>query len=303
MKYNGINKVIIYEVEGMNSMNKVGLLLEGGANRGVFTAGVLDYLMEQKIELPYVVSVSSGSCNAMNYVSKQIGRTKACMIPNGRNTPPIHWKHIKDKKTMVNLDMVFDDYPNRLVPFDYDTYFASTICCEYVVTNCITGKAEYLTETKDRVQLMKIGRASCSMPYICPMVMLKNKPYLDGGIADAIPIQRAIDMGYDKMIVVLTREKGYRKKESKISHLINMKFYKDYPELIETLETKHIKYNETLAQLEEMEKDGKVVILRPTKVLAGRMDNHPDHLESFFQQGYDLAHRRIEEIREFIKAE
>lgn len=201
---------------------------------------------------------------------------------------------------MINLDMVFDDYPNRLVPFDYDTYFASAICSEYVVTNCVTGKAEYWTETQDKDHLMKICRASCSMPYLCPMVVLADTPYLDGGIADAIPINRALALGYEKNIVVLTREKGYRKKASGISHLINRKFYKDYPRLIEMLENRYLKYNETIMQLEELEKEGKVLILRPSNVLAGRMDNDPIHLEKFYQQGYDLIKAHIDQIRTFL---
>lgn len=147
-------------------MKKIGLILEGGANRGVFTAGVLDFFMEQELYLPYVAAVSVGSCNAMSYVSKQIGRTKSCMIPGKRNIPPIHWCHIKSKKTLIDLDLVFDDYPNRLVPFDYKTYFTFSIICEYVVSNCVIGKSEYMSERKDGKKLMEICKASYYAIYI-----------------------------------------------------------------------------------------------------------------------------------------
>ncbi len=281
-------------------MDKTGLVLEGGANRGIFTAGVLDYFREQGWYTPYVVSVSIGSCNAMDYVSRQIGRTKSCMLPNGRNAPPIHWKHLRHKKTMVDMDLVFDTYPNQTVPFDYDTYFASDIISEYVVTNCISGRAEYLTEAKDRRRLMTIGRASCSMPYISPMVTLDGVPYLDGGIADAIPLRRAIKMGYKKNIVILTREKGYIKKDSRAARLLNKKFYSEYPQLVRQLEHKFYEYNETLRYVESLESKGQVLLIRPSKILAGRMDNKPAHLEAFYKQGYEMAKARSEEIRSFL---
>ena len=281
-------------------MNKIGLILEGGANRGIFTAGVLDYFMEQGLYLPYVVSVSVGSCNAMSYVSKQIGRTKSCMIPGKRNIPPIHWKHIKNKKILINLDLVFDEYPNHLVPFDYETYFTSPIICEYVVSNCLTGKNEYISEQKDRKRLMEICKASCSMPYISRMIKLNEIPYLDGGISDAIPIDHAMSLGYEKNIVILTRERGYRKKVSKKSHLLNQLFYKKYPKLIEMLDSRQTRYNKIMDDLEQMEKEGKVLIIQPLKVLAGRMDNDQTHLELFYQQGYFLAKDRFEEIKNFI---
>lgn len=280
---------------------KVGLILEGGANRGVFTAGVLDFFMEQGLYLPYVVSVSVGSCNAMSYVSKQIGRTKSCMIPGKRNIPPIHWSHLKNKKTLIDLDLVFDDYPNHLVPFDYETYFTSSIICEYVVSNCITGQSEYMSEQKDGKKLMEICKASCSMPYLSPMIKLKGVPYLDGGISDAVPIKRAMSLGYEKNIVVLTQERGYRKKTSKDTHLLNRLFYKDYPKLIEMLDSRLIRYNKIMDDLEQLESQGKVLIIQPVKVLAGRMDNHQIHLEEFYQQGKFLAKNKLEEIKKFIE--
>lgn len=281
-------------------MKKAGLILEGGANRGIFTAGVLDYFREQNLYLPYVVSVSIGSCNAMDYLSKQTGRTKSCIIPGGRNTPPIHWKHIRSKRSMVNMDLIFDEYPNSLVPFDYETCFASETVCEYVATNCSSGQAEYLTETKDKNRLMSVCRASCSMPYFSPMVLLDGVPYLDGGIADAIPIRRAISSGYENNIVILTREKGYRKKVSKAASFLNQKFYRDYPELIQALESRFSRYNETCSYLEELESEGKVLLICPSKVLAGRMDNDAARLEEFYRQGYEMAKNRGNEIRKFL---
>ncbi|MCI8270010.1 MAG: patatin family protein [Lachnospiraceae bacterium] len=281
-------------------MKKIGLILEGGANRGIFTAGVLDLFKSKDIYLPYVVSVSVGTCNAIDYVSKQFGRTKECMIPNGRNVPPVSIQNIPKKKTMINLDMVFDEYPNHLVPFDYATYWSSDIISEYVVTNCITGQAEYLSEKQDAKRLMNICRASCSMPYLSPITMLDGIPYLDGGIADAVPIRHARSLGYEKNIVVLTREKGYFKRDLGILNMMDNVLYRKYPRLIRQLKSRIKRYNKTIELLEKLEERKDVLIIRPSKVLVGRTGNNTKRLNQFYQQGYQIGKRRLREIQEFI---
>ncbi|OUP78736.1 hypothetical protein B5F08_06600 [Anaeromassilibacillus sp. An172] len=134
-------------------MNKIGLVLEGGANRGIFTSGVLDCFRNYNVYFPYIISVSVGCCNALDYVSKQLGRTRECMIPNGRNIPPINLRNLMINKSIINLDLVFDEYPNKLVPFDFNAYFESSVESEYVVTNCNTGRAEYLSENREKKDL------------------------------------------------------------------------------------------------------------------------------------------------------
>ena len=194
-------------------MQKATLVLEGGATRGVFTSGVLDYLMEQEFYTSHVIGVSAGACNAVDYVSRQPGRTRDCMIPTDKNLSYYYGvrKFIKEK-SLMNMDMIFDIYPKQIYPFDFDTYFRSEMNCELVTTNCVTGKAEYMDEAQDPDRLMKICQASSSMPLLCPIVNIDGIPYLDGGLADSIPIRRAMDIGNEKIIVVLTRNRGYRKK-------------------------------------------------------------------------------------------
>lgn len=281
-------------------MQNIGLVLEGGANRGIFTSGVLDFFQENNLYLPYVAAVSVGSCNAMDYAAGQPGRTKECFIPGDRNIPPIHWKHLAAKRTIVNLDMVFDEYPNRLVPFDYEAYFSSPVTCEYVVTNCLSGGPEYFTEKMDRRRLMRIAKASSSLPYMCAEVMLDGIPYLDGGVADPIPVRRAMDRGYKKNIVILTRDKDYFKKPSRAASLAARRVYRNYPELIRQMDKRAARYNKTLKFLEKLEAQGKVLLIRPTKVLAGRTDNNPGHLEAFYRQGYEMAKERADEIHRFL---
>lgn len=278
---------------------KVGLILEGGANRGVFTAGVLDSLQEHGIDFPYIAAVSAGSFNAMDYVSRQKGRSRACMIPNGRNRPPIHWTHFLRKKGMIDFDLAFDDYPNRILPFDYKAYEESDTVCEYVATNCFTGEPAYLSEKHDGKRLMQIARASCSVPYVCSMTELDGNLYLDGGISDSIPIRHAMELGYEKNIIVLTREKGYRKSVTGKPQRLSRIMYRTYPELVKQLESRNRRYNETVEYLAELEKKNKILIIRPHKVLVSRTDNNTGRLEAFYRQGYEMAEKRIKGIQDF----
>ena len=169
------------------SITKSGaVILEGGANRGVFTAGALDFLMEQEYYIPHVIGVSAGACNALDYVSRQIGRTRDCMIVTDEKNRYVN-KNIKtivEKKALLDMDMVFERYPYEVFPFDFDTYFASPQTCELVVTNCETGRAEYLDDRENKERLLAIGRASSSMPIACPMVEIDGNEYVDGGVAD-----------------------------------------------------------------------------------------------------------------------
>ena len=151
-------------------MQKVALILEGGAKRGVFTSGVLDYLMEQEYYIPHVIGVSAGSCNAVDYVSRQPGRTKACMIRSGEDGKIINFHNFFQTKSLLDMDLIFERDPKELHPFDFDTYFASDMTCEIVVTNCESGQAEYYSEKEDGDRLMQLCRASSSMPLVTPMV-------------------------------------------------------------------------------------------------------------------------------------
>ena len=151
-------------------MVKATLVLEGGANRGVFTSGVLDYLMGKELYMSNVIGVSAGACNAVDYVSKQAGRSRECVIHREKEYDYVYGlKKTLKEKALMDMDMLFDKFPNEIYPFDFETYFASDMECELGVTNCITGAAEYLSEDKDPERLMKICRASSSMPLAAPI--------------------------------------------------------------------------------------------------------------------------------------
>ena len=232
-------------------MKKVGLILEGGGTKGIFTAGALDSLQDNDIYLPYVVSVSIGTWNAIHYLSKQRGRIKECLIPNRQGIPFIHWKHLVKKKTWIDIDRVFAD---EKTPFDYETYHNASIRSEYVVTNCVTGKAEYLSEKSDCKRLQNICLASSSVPYVSSMTMVDGISYLDGGISDAIPIRHVMELGYEKNIVVLLKERGYREKDSTSLKALSRVCYGKYPNLIQALDRRISSYNESLYSLEWLEK-------------------------------------------------
>ena len=230
------------------TIKKATLVLEGGATRGIFTSGALDYLMERDLYFSDVIGVSAGSCNAVDYVSRQPGRTRDCMIPTDKEGK--YYYGIRDfvkEKSLMNMDLIFDKYPKELLPFDFETYFNSEINCQIVTTNCLTGKAEYMTEDSDNDRLMKLCRASSSMPLLTPIVNIDNVPYLDGGLADSVPIRRAQQMENEKIVVILTKNQGYRKSVlSPTMQRVYKRAYKSYPNLIRTIFRRSFEYNKAM---------------------------------------------------------
>lgn len=279
------------------------MVLEGGATRGIFTSGVLDYLMEQDFYTSHVIGVSAGSCNAVDYVSRQPGRTRDCMIPTDKSEQYIYGvgKFVKEK-SLMNMDLIFDIYPNEKLPFDYDTYFQSEIMCEIVATNCETGKAEYLSEKSDRERLMKICRASCSLPLITPIVNVDHVPYADGGLADSVPVERAMKKGDDKVIVILTRNEGYRKKPiSQGMARVYKRAYRSYPNLVRTIRTRSYRYNREMDLIDKLEQEGKIFVLRPQVKPVSRIERDTDTLMGFYTHGYELMEKEYGRLQEYLQ--
>lgn len=287
----------------MTEYNETALVLEGGGNRGVFTAGVLDYLMEQKVEFPYVVGVSAGACNAIDYVSGQVGRTRRCMIVENKEYRYISLKNILDKKSLFDMDMIFDRYPNEIFPFDFDEYFKSDIECEMVVTNCLTGEAEYLSEKQDRQRLMDICRASSSIPGMSPMVTIDGQLYLDGGAADSIPLIHAMKKGHRKNVVILTRNQEYRKKKPGKSKAVYVAAFKKYPNLLNTLLNRYQVYNKTLELIEKWEKEGHIFVIRPEIETVSRTEQNAEALSGFYKHGYEVMKDRLRELYDYLEKE
>lgn len=279
------------------------MVLEGGATRGVFTSGALDYLMEKDVYFSHVIGVSAGACNGVDYVSKQIGRTRDCMIHKEKEYSYYYGftKFVREK-SILDMDMVFDKYPKEIFPFDFDTYFASETECEIVTTNCVTGKAEYMTERNDRERLMKLCRASSSMPLVSPIVNIDGTPYLDGGLADSIPVKRAAGYENEKMVVILTRNLGYRKKPV-TKGLVKMyrRAYKSYPDLIRTIALRNERYNRQVAMVERLEKEGKIYVLRPLIPTVSRLEKDYNVLMNFYEHGYCLMKREYDNLMRYLE--
>lgn len=285
------------------TIKKATLVLEGGATRGIFTSGALDYLMERDLYFSDVIGVSAGSCNAVDYVSRQPGRTRDCMIPTDKEGK--YYYGIRDfvkEKSLMNMDLIFDKYPKELLPFDFETYFNSEINCQIVTTNCLTGKAEYMTEDSDNDRLMKLCRASSSMPLLTPIVNIDNVPYLDGGLADSVPIRRAQQMENEKIVVILTKNQGYRKSVlSPTMQRVYKRAYKSYPKLIRTIFRRSFEYNKTMNYLDQLEKRGEIFILRPQVKPVSRLERNKETLHAFYEHGYKYTERKFDDLMEYLE--
>ena len=269
---------------------KTGLVLEGGGMRGVFTSGVLDAFMKHELYFPYVVAVSAGACNGLSYVSRQPRRARYTNIDMLRKYGYLSLKHLLTKGSIFDPNLLYERFPNEIVPFDFDTYEHSATTFEMVTTNCLTGRAEYLTEKHDAKRMMAIVKASSSLPYVAQITEVDGVPMLDGGIIDSIPVVRAVDMGYSPNVVVMTRNRGFRSTEADIK--VPKLFYKDYPRLRVALSRRTAVYNEQLALVERMEDWGEIICLRPERPMeVDRMCRDVKKLEALYEEGFQIGER------------
>lgn len=283
--------------------NKVGLVLEGGAMRGLYTAGVLDFLLKKDISLPYIAAVSAGACQAFSYISKQRGRNKKVTMDYIADSRYLSMRNVIKEGGPFGFSFMFGDIVRELVPFDFETFEQSEQELAIGATNCITGEIQYFYKSKTTTEeLFKACTASSSMPLAAKEVVINKIPYLDGGVADSIPIQKAIEDGYHKNIIILTRNKGYYKEPAHYSLLLARAKYKNYIGLLKALQYRHKKYNDTINFVEKLEADGKAIIIRPsTPVVVKRLEKDKKKLLDFYKQGYFDIKSNYERIKDFIK--
>lgn len=264
------------------------LVLEGGGLRGVFTCGVLDCFMDKGIRFPFTVGVSAGACNGLSYMSGQRGRAKSSNIDLMDKHHYVGFKYLLTQGCIMDYKLLFEDFPEKIIPYDYEAYFANTDRFVMVTTNCLTGKAEYLEEKSDSKRVMDIVRASSSLPYVTKITYVDGVPMLDGGIADSIPVEYAKSQGYERMVVILTRNKGYRKNEKQLP--VPKVIYRKYPELRKTLASRNAQYNRTMEMIERLEEEGSLTVLRPVHPIeVDRMEKDTDKMRALYQEGYELA--------------
>lgn len=270
--------------------------------RGMFTAGVLDVMMENGITYDGIIGVSAGAAFGCNYKSKQIGRAIR-----------YNMKYCNDKRfagigsliktgNIFNTEFAYGDVPLKYDVFDFDTYQSNPLDFYVVCTDIETGEAVYHNYGGKDDHGFDWIRASASMPLVSQIVEIEGQKLLDGGAADSIPIKQFEEMGYERNVVVLTQPAGYQKKPNSLMPLIHLK-YRKYPKLIETMENRHIVYNQTLAYIEQQEKQGKLYVIRPKESLqVGKVEKNPDKLKKVYDMGRETATLQMEQIKEYLGA-
>jgi predicted patatin/cPLA2 family phospholipase len=277
-----------------------GLILEGGGMRGVYTAGVLEYFLENETFFPYVIGVSAGACQGSSYVARQPGRNRQVTIDYVQHRDYISYRNLLLKKELFGMDFIFDKLPNELVPFDFETFNRATERFLVGTTDCITGEPVYFDKNDVTEDFLKIIRASSTLPFMAPAIEFQGRTLMDGGIADPIPVRKAKADGVLKNVIVLTKPKGYRKKKSSLSWLPRY-VYKDFKGLNSALETRYKMYNETLDYIEELEARDEVFVIRPSKDLkVGRVERNPEKLTQLYEVGYEDAKDRFEILKEWL---
>ena len=277
-----------------------GLVLEGGGSRGVFTAGILDYFMEKNLYFPYVVGVSAGACNALDYKSEQPGRSRDTFIIRDRALHPIDPMNILRIGYIYDMDKPFYDYPHLHFPFDFETFKSSKMKCEMVVTDIDTGRAEYLSDDTDNDRILNICRASSTLPFLAPPVTIDGKRYMDGGLADSIPYARSMKLGYKKHVVILTQQEGYRKKQDKASDMLVKAVYGREKALVRTCIRRPGVYNRQLEILKRLEDEDRLFVIRPTEKTVKRLESDLNELDRFYQHGYNTAVGIFDEMMDYL---
>ena len=266
----------------------MGLVLEGGGMRGVFTSGVLDAFMKHDLYFPYVVAVSAGACNGLSYMSRQPRRARLANIDMLQKYDYISLKSLLTQGSIFDPNILYERFPNEIVPFDYDAYRENPALFEMVTTNCLTGRAEYLSEKRDARRMTAIVKASSSLPYVSQITCVDGIPMLDGGIVDSIPVVRAIDKGYSPNVLILTRNRGFRSSEPDVK--VPRLFYGEYPRLRVALSRRVEEYNKQLDLIERMEDWGEVICIRPERPMeVDRICRDTEKLERLYEEGFRLG--------------
>lgn len=278
---------------------KTGLVLEGGGVRGIYTAGVLDVFMEHGVTFDGVIGVSAGAIHGCSYLANQKGRSiryykKYCNDPRFMSFKS--WLKTGD---IVGADFCYRQLPDELDVYDHEAFYKNTSAFFVTCSNVETGKAEYIQITDMKTQIDFL-RASASLPYFSRIVEINGKKYLDGGCTDSIPIEAFLNMGYEKNVVVLTREDTYRKKTE--TPFMTRLWYRKFPEFTNALLNRHNSYNQTVERILELEKEGAIFVIRPKDSLnIGRMEKDPVNVQRVYDIGYADGQRYLNDMLEWLK--
>lgn len=278
---------------------KIGLVLEGGAMRGLFTAGVLDVFLDNNIEVTDVVGVSAGTLFGVNYISKQRGRALRYNLKYINDKRYMNVKSWLKTGNLINKDFAYYKLPFQLDVFDNKTFKESSINFFATVTNIETGDAKFI-KIEDAYRQMETLRATSALPFISEIIEVGGKKYLDGGISNSIPIDFFEKQNFDKIIVILTRPITYRKE--KTTGIQYKLFYKKYPKLVEKLENRYKEYNDTVDKIVELEKAGKLFVIRPSEdITIKRLEKDVEKLQKVYDLGLKDGNNIIEELKQYLE--
>lgn len=282
---------------------KTAIVFEGGASRTSFTNGVIDEFLKEGIEADYVIGTSAGIGNGINFVSKQYGRNLEISMKYLPDPRYMGKKYMfkRDNRSYYNIDFVFNQVPNIYCPFDYETFYSFKGDVFACVTNICTGKAEYLRVTGERGEWRELV-ASCSLPLLFRPVEINGELYMDGGVANPVPFEKALRDGCDRVIVVLTREREYRKLGREFLTDVSAAYYRKFPAFAKKLIKRSGIYNLQREQLFRREKEGKVFIIAPENTAHFKRTNsdRAANLE-LYKQGRCAAKQRMKELKEYLK--
>lgn len=278
-----------------------GLVLEGGGMKGIYTAGVLDFFLDKGLEFSSIYGVSAGAVHMCSYISGQRGRARDVGIDYLDSRHYCSLESLIVTGNFFNESMCYHTIPDYLYPYDHEAFMRYEGKAYGVVTNIQTGKAEYL-RLRDMKKDIDVIRASASLPLVSRTVKINGKPYLDGGLGDSIPIQKAIMDGNRKNVVVMTKQIGFRRKPIDAAYLALLKIcYVRYPKVAELIKNRHIAYNECLDYIDRLEKKGQIFVIRPQKANnVGRIDRNKEKMQALYEEGYADAQARYEELMRYL---
>lgn len=282
------------------SNRKVGLVLEGGGMRGIYTAGVLDMLLDHDIQTDYVIGVSAGACHGVSYVSNQRGRSYRVNTDYLGDSRYMSLKNYLKTKSIFGMDFIFDEIPHKLELFDYDHFLSSE--CEFVtgVTDVQTGKPVYFGKEHLNHDTTVL-KASSSIPIFAPIVEYQGGKYLDGGTSDPIPVRKAIEDGCEQVIVVLTRDRNYVKPQESF-RAIYKRAFKKYPEMVRLLDQRQNIYNDTLQYIKTLEKEGRAVVVAPADpIKISRFEKNVEVLKGLYDMGMNNTAKLLPEIGAILR--
>ena len=276
----------------------VGLVLEGGGLRGLYTVGVLDIFMDNDIRVDGIIGVSAGALFGVNYPSKQRGRGLRYNLRFAKDPRYMSFRSLIKTGNIVGKEFAYYEVPFKLDVFDEEAFEKSGVDFYAVVTNVETGKPEYIKVDNLREQ-MEVFRATSSMPIVSKIVEVDGKKYLDGGCSDSIPVKKCLEMGYDKVVVVLTRPLEYRKKSE--NGRLNAFLYRKYPEFVKTLNNRPNDYNKTVEEIIELEKQGKIFVIRPSMTVPiKRIEHDPVVMQRMYDLGVEDSKKQMEALKTYL---